>query len=244
MDVTCFALLLLQGAPQAAADALLKTRAESGYEVSFEAVATLPGARFTRKGAGRRCGPGVLLLEYDEVGGKQVRAVRAGSRSWVYHPFHEQWLAPDEAGEVGVTHGLQNPDDVLRLLGEEAALAVPKGADLEITVAGARAVALAGKLAPNQGIVMANITALLKRDAAGRVGSIEIDAAVVGAAGAGNLKATIDVIRFGRVPVPATLGPAGAAVPLGPRIRAALHAELAREAVRHGLGLAAQPFKP
>lgn len=243
MDVTCFALLLLQGAPQAAADALLRTRAESGYEVSFEAVATVPGTRFTRKGEGRRCGPGVLLLEYDEVGGKQVRAVRAGNRSWVYHPFAEDWMAPDEAGEVGVTHGLQNPDDILRLLGEETGLAQPKGPDLEIAVAGARAVALAGKLAPNQGFAKADITALLKRDAAGRIGSIEIDAAVVGPAGAGTLKATIRVTRFGRVPVPATLGPAGAAVPLGPRIRAALHAELAREAVRHGLHLAAYPFK-
>lgn len=244
MDVTCFALLLLQAAPHAAADALLKTRAESGYEVAFEAVATVPGGRFTRKGAGRRCGPGVLLLEYDEVGGKQVRAVRAGNRSWVYHPVYAQWMSPDEAGEVGVTHGLQNPDDILRLLGEEAGLAQPKGPDLEITVAGARALALARKLAPNQGFVAANITALLKRDAAGRVGSIEIDAAVVGAAGAGNLKATIQVTRFGPVPVPAALGPAGASVPLSPRIQAALHAELAREAVRHSLHLAAHPFKP
>ncbi len=233
MGMTWLCLALLQAAP--AADAILKTRAEPGYEVSFEAVVKVPGAQFTRKGAGRRCGPGVLILEYEEVGGKQVRAVRAGNRSWVYAPIQDEWMAPDEAGEVGVTYGLQNPDEVLRLLGEEAALAVPKGAELEIQVNGARAVALARKLTPNQGFANADMTALLKRDAAGRVASIDLDVRVVGAGGPGDLRATIQVIRFGRVPVPAALGPAGSKVKISPAIRQAILVEHARAAVQEAM---------
>ncbi|HEX7898710.1 MAG TPA: hypothetical protein VF950_13180 [Planctomycetota bacterium] len=216
-------LLSLQAeAATVAADTLRKTRAEKCFEAVFEGECTVAGKRIGKKGSGLRCAPGILLLDIETVGGKRTRAVRVGERAWVYSLLGRAWLAHDDTDEAGVAHGLLNPDKLLSLLAEHAPNAKAKGADLEIQVEGAKAVALANALVPNQEWTQARAAVLLQRDAQGLLASVHIDASVRNAQGPADLSATFKLGRFGQVAVPAALG----TVPFSPEVAAAIADQL------------------
>jgi hypothetical protein len=200
--------LLMVDPGVAAAQSIRKTREQHGYEVVFDGKVGPPQALIGKKGSGVHCAPGILLVDVETDGRKRTQAIRVGNRSWVYSPIHTVWMAPDEAGEVGITHGLMNPDELLGLTGAHAAAARFKGRDLEITLNGARAVALARKLAPDHQVANAAITILLKRGPGGLLSAVEIDAALNNPQGAFTFSAKFQLSRFGQLPVPAGIGAA------------------------------------
>lgn len=227
MGMTLAAALLLQAT---AAEAIAKTRGETSYEAAFDLSLRIPGSdAYARKGTGRRCGPGVVVVEFQQAGDRnRTRAVRAGDRTWVHSPLHGKWMSPEEASEVGVLHGLQNPDVLLRVLADEAGKAKPKGAGFAIDLAGPEAVALVRRLAPNQDVAEATVRLVLTPDGAGRVGAVAVDVAVNTPQGAGRLKADVALSSFGQAPVPAALGPAGDPVPLSAEMLKAIDDQLRR----------------
>jgi hypothetical protein len=114
-------------------------------------------------------------------------------------------MAPDEANETGIAHGLANPDDLLSLIGEHAKFARREGKDLRLIVAGADALALAKKIAGDQSWTDADATIRLARDAEGRLSSVAVSASATNGQGKSRIEASVD-LTYGKLEIPDHLG--------------------------------------
>ena len=103
--------------------AVFKTRTQKRYEVKFKARLTTSGAPLDYDGRCVWVSPGVLYDYYTASGGDEKMIVRAGDQDvWVYNSI-VGWVTADEAGMAGAGRGIQNPDEILAVVGANSATA-------------------------------------------------------------------------------------------------------------------------
>jgi hypothetical protein len=103
--------------------AVFKTRTQKRYEVTFKARLTTSGAPLDYDGRCIWVFPGVLYDYYTASGGDEKMIVRAGDKDvWVHHSL-VGWVTADEAGMPGAGRGIQNPDEILAVVGANSATA-------------------------------------------------------------------------------------------------------------------------
>tara|TARA_Y100000588_G_C14122390_1_gene867889 strand:+ start:276 stop:1028 length:753 start_codon:yes stop_codon:yes gene_type:complete len=134
-----FSLLLFQqDGSSLAAQAIEKTRTQESYHARFQAVIKMPkGDPYEITGESVWVYPGVLYIRYTGSGKDEKRIVRVGDKVWIYHEFLEDWVTAEEMGNGGAGRGVQNPEDILRVLQdhlENARLGDPSGSVTPITV--------------------------------------------------------------------------------------------------------------
>jgi hypothetical protein len=127
-------------APSLLEHAAYNSRSQSGYETAFESTLSVPGHDALKyKGKAVWAAPGVLYVQYDGSGGDHKKIVRAGDEAWIYHTLVEDWVTAAEAGMAAAGKGIQNPDEILAVVAEQASLAKAAGPDaVEITLSGAQ----------------------------------------------------------------------------------------------------------
>jgi len=96
--------------------AVFKTRTQNRYEVKFKARLTTSGAPLDYDGRCVWVTPGVLYDHYTASGGDEKMIVRANNDVWVYNAL-VGWVTADEAGMPGAGRGIQNPDEILAVVG-------------------------------------------------------------------------------------------------------------------------------
>lgn len=115
--------------------AAFNTRTQQSYETRFKARLTTSGAPLDYDGRCVWVYPGVLYVHYTASGGDEKMIVRAGDRDvWVWNTL-VGWVTADEAGMPGAGRGIQNPDEILAVLGRNsstAKLAQPGVVDLPL----------------------------------------------------------------------------------------------------------------
>jgi hypothetical protein len=98
--------------------AVYNTRTQKCYETKFRARLTTTGAPLDYEGKCVWVYPGVLFVHYTASGGDEKMIVRAGPQdAWVYHSLVGDWITSDEIGMPGAARGIQNPDEVLAVVG-------------------------------------------------------------------------------------------------------------------------------
>ena len=106
-----------QDATSIASKAIEDTRKQESYHSRFEAVIKMPqGDPYEISGESVWVNPGVLYIRYTGSGKDEKRIVRVGEKVWIYHEFLEDWVTAEEMGNGGAGRGVQNPEDVLRVL--------------------------------------------------------------------------------------------------------------------------------
>ncbi len=96
-----------------------KVRAQKSFRTEFTAVIKAPDSDpMELKGETVCVTGGVLFIHYRGSGGDIKRIVRVGDKAWVYHPLAEEWVTAEELGMNGAGRGVQNPDEVLTVLGK------------------------------------------------------------------------------------------------------------------------------
>jgi hypothetical protein len=100
-----------------AAYAAWTTRTQKSYETTFKAKLSPPkGDALDYSGRCVWVSPGVTFIHYTASGGDEKNIVRVGNRVWIYDRL-VSWVTSDEAGMPGAGRGIQNPDDVLAVIG-------------------------------------------------------------------------------------------------------------------------------
>ena len=112
------------------------TRTQKAYETHFKARLTTTGAPLDYEGQCVWVNPGVLFVHYTASGGDEKMIVRAGDKeTWVWSAL-AGWVTKDEIGMPGAGRGIQNPDEILGVLGragDYAKLAKPGVVALTLT---------------------------------------------------------------------------------------------------------------
>ena len=124
--------------PRSVAEHVIRTtRGQKAYESTFQATLSPPkGDRIEYKGRCVWVAPGILYASYKATGGDENNIMRVGKDVWVHHAFGG-WVSPEEMGKPGAGRGIQNPDDVLRVLESNLGAVKFSGADTAvITFAG------------------------------------------------------------------------------------------------------------
>jgi hypothetical protein len=104
--------------------AVYNTRTQKCYETAFKARLTTTGAPLDYEGKCVWVYPGVLYVHYTASGGDEKMIVRAGPQdAWVYHNLVGDWITSDEIGMPGAARGIQNPDEVLAVVGRHTGTA-------------------------------------------------------------------------------------------------------------------------
>jgi hypothetical protein len=99
--------------------ALEKVAAQKSYRTKFAARIEVPNSDpMNLAGENVVVNGGVLFITYRASGGETKRIVRAGNQAWVYHELAEEWVTAEEAGMGGAGRGVQNPEEVLAVLGK------------------------------------------------------------------------------------------------------------------------------
>jgi hypothetical protein len=116
--------------------AAYNTRTQKSYETRFKARLTTSGAPLDYEGQCVWVYPGVLFVHYTASGGDEKMILRAGNKeTWVWNAL-AGWVTKDEIGMPGAGRGIQNPDEILSVLGratEFAKLSKPGVVDLTLT---------------------------------------------------------------------------------------------------------------
>jgi hypothetical protein len=98
--------------------AVYNTRTQKCYETKFKARLSTTGAPLDYEGNCVWVYPGVLYVHYTASGGDEKMIVRSGPQdAWVYHSLVGDWITSDEIGMPGAARGIQNPDEVLAVVG-------------------------------------------------------------------------------------------------------------------------------
>lgn len=106
-----------QEAPQAAKEAISKTRAAASYRTRFKAVVKTPNSDpLILDGESVWVKGGVLFIHYKASGGDEKRIIRVGDEVWLFNEVVEDWVSAAEAGNPGAGRGVQNSDEVLGVL--------------------------------------------------------------------------------------------------------------------------------
>src|SRR6185503_7281022 len=101
--------------------AAFNTRTQQSYETKFKAQLTASGAPLDYEGRCVWVRPGVLFVHYTASGGDEKMIIRAGDKeTWVWSDLAAQWVSKDEIGMPGAGRGIQNPDEVLAVLGRNS----------------------------------------------------------------------------------------------------------------------------
>jgi hypothetical protein len=114
--------------------AIYNTRTQKSYRTRFSAVIAAPqGDSLRYEGDTVWVFPGVIYIHYTATGGDEKNIVRAGETKgmpnvWAYHRLAGGWFTGDEMGMPGAARGIQNPDEVLSVLGRNPASAKLKEA--------------------------------------------------------------------------------------------------------------------
>ena len=125
-------------APSVLEHALFNTRSQKSYETSYAAKLVTPLQAIDYQGRCVWVAPDVLYVHFRSSGNNEQKIVRAGEKHvWVHHAFHGQWFTADDFGDAGAGRGVQNPDEVLRVLAKHTAGATfLKSGALEATFTG------------------------------------------------------------------------------------------------------------
>lgn len=122
--------------------AAYNTRTQSSYRTKFSArIAAPQGDPIDYKGASVWVSPGVLYIHYTASGGDLKNIVRAETAKgqpnvWVHHEA-AGWVTAEEIGSPGLGKGIQNPDEVLAVLGRHLGAArLLRSGVVEIAFAG------------------------------------------------------------------------------------------------------------
>lgn len=117
--------------------AVYNTRTQKCYETRFKARLTTTGAPLDYDGKCVWVYPGVLYVHYTASGGDEKMIVRSSPKeAWVYHSLVGDWITADEIGMPGAARGIQNPDEVLAVVGRHtgsAKLTQPGTVELSFT---------------------------------------------------------------------------------------------------------------
>ncbi len=107
------------GNPRSLAEhAIYNTRIRS-YQTRFKARISPPrGDSIDYRGTTIRLAQGVLYIHYTATGGDLKNIVGVGpDYVWVWHEGAGEWVRPEAIGSPGIGRGLQNPDELLDVLG-------------------------------------------------------------------------------------------------------------------------------
>jgi len=185
--------------------AVFNTRSQKSYETTFKATLTAPNANpIDYTGNSVWVSPSVLFIDYTAVGGDHKKGVRAGAKDcWIWHSVAEQWVTAEEAGLHSFARGLQNPDEVLAVLGRHTGSAklLESGA-VQITLSGQDIETIMREQSQSGAFDWAKSTAtvVLLTDAESRLKQFKVDASLTSTDPnvKGEVKYTgqVDVIAF------------------------------------------------
>ena len=118
--------------------AVYNTRTQKNYETKFKAQLSTTGAPLNYEGKCVWVNPGVLYVHYTASGGDEKMIVRAGPQdAWVYHSLVDDWMTADQVGMPGAARGIQNPDEVLAVVGRHTGSAkLTQPGSVELTFSG------------------------------------------------------------------------------------------------------------
>jgi hypothetical protein len=188
--------------PARLAEAVKASRSQPGYQTTFKSTLAVPqSAPLEYRGEATWAAPGVLSVQYTATGGDHKRIVRAGDKAWVWHSLVEDWVTAEEAGMAAAGKGIQNPDEMLAVLGERAADA-KAGADGKLVLA-LSGDALQDIMKGQKGAFawkQSSATVGVRLDADGRVKELAVDATLVDPGVKGEIKyeGTVTVAGYGR----------------------------------------------
>jgi hypothetical protein len=97
--------------------AVANTRSQKSYETSFKARLTAAQGGIDYSGSQVWVSPGILYLGYTATGGDDRKIICAGKDAWVYSATARGFLTADDNGASGAGRGIQNPDEVLAVVG-------------------------------------------------------------------------------------------------------------------------------
>jgi hypothetical protein len=217
MDLLIFALTLGQASdpvkPAAALDpksapsvlehAVYRSRSESAYKTEYVATLKVPKSDpYQYKGTAVFVRPGILHVDYTATGGDHKRIVRAGEAAWVFHSLADEWVDVAEVGMAGAGKGIQNPDEILAILGTQTAAAVfDRDGALKVALKGAQ-IAEIMKSQAKQGVFnwdKSSASAMIRLDEQGRVKQLGVDAEIFdNEKGAVAYAAKVDVIDYAK----------------------------------------------
>jgi hypothetical protein len=117
--------------------AVANTRSQKSYETSFKARLTAAQGGIDYSGSQVWVSPGVLYLGYTATGGDDRKIICAGKEAWVYSATARGFLTADDNGASGAGRGIQNPDEILAVVGRNCKTAkFLKSGAIELSFAG------------------------------------------------------------------------------------------------------------
>jgi hypothetical protein len=117
--------------------AVQATRSAKSYETSFKARLSVAKGDIDYSGGQVWVSPGILFLGYTATGGDDRKIIVAGKDAWIYAAQAGEFMSADENGASGAGRGIQNPDEVLAMVGKncKAAKFLKSGA-IELSFSG------------------------------------------------------------------------------------------------------------
>jgi hypothetical protein len=117
--------------------AVAATRTQKSYETSFKARLSVAKGDIDYSGRQVWVSPGILYLGYTATGGDDRKIVVAGKDAWIYTAQAGEFMSADENGASGAGRGIQNPDEVLAMVGKNCKSAkFRKSGAIELSFAG------------------------------------------------------------------------------------------------------------
>lgn len=207
--------------------ALYATRTQQNYTAAFKSLLKpAKGDAFKREGTCLWTASGLLSLNATGSGGEETNVLRAGDRVWVRS--FDAWTDAGVAGKDGAGRGIQNPDEILAVLGRHLDKAV-------FTTDRAVAVTLGGddlrKLVPEGSEfdpAKSAVTIRLEADRDGRVKKIGIEASLQTPAGKAGFTAEIEVTGYNQNAAPKAIDSAGKEIPYSTAILKEIEARQAK----------------
>jgi hypothetical protein len=171
-----------QSPPSVLEHAVFRSRSESSYKTGYVATLKVPKSDpYEYRGTAVFVRPGLLFVDYIATGGDHKRIVRAGEPAWVFHSLADEWVDAAEIGMAGAGKGIQNPDEILAILGtQSAAAAFDKDGALKVALKGAQ-IAEIMKSQAKQGVFnweKSSASALIRLDEQGRVKQLGVEAEI------------------------------------------------------------------